>query len=67
MQQIRLLTAHYVDDSHDIARQCVALVFCDGCADDLYTRQFEDRLRLPAEVAAEKDDVGTTVDVPIVR
>ena len=55
------------DDLHVIARQCVALVFCVGCADDLYTRQFEDRKRLPADVAAEKVDVDTTVDVPIVR
>ena len=45
----------------------MAVVFCDGCADDLYTRQFEDRLREPADVAAEKVDVGTTVDEPIVR
>ena len=45
----------------------MALVFCVGCADDLYTRQFEDKSSLPADVAAEKIDVGTTVDVPIVR
>ena len=45
----------------------MALVFCDGCADDLYTRQFDDRSRIPADVASEKVDVGTTVDVPIVR
>ena len=45
----------------------MALVFCDGCADDRYTRQFEDRSREPAEVATEKVDVGTTVDEPIVR
>ena len=45
----------------------MALVFCDGCADDLYTRQFDDRSRSPADVVAEKVDVGTTVDVPIVR
>ena len=55
------------DDSHVVPRQCVASVFCDGCADDLYTRQFDDRSRIPADVAAEKVDVGTTVDVPIVR
>ena len=55
------------DDSHVIARQCVAVVFCFGCANDLYTRQFDDRSRLPAEVAAEKVNVGTLVEVPIVR
>jgi hypothetical protein len=45
----------------------VALVFCDGCADDLYTRQLEDRSRKPPEVVAENVDSGTTVDEPIVR
>ena len=55
------------DDLHDTARQCVASVFCDGCADDLYTREFEDRTRRPAEVVAEKVDMGTTVEVLIVR
>ena len=45
----------------------MALVFCDEFANDLYTRQFEDRSRVPADVAAEKVDVGTAVDVPIVR
>ena len=45
----------------------MALVFCDRYADDLYTRQFEDRSRVPADVAVEKVDVGTTVDEPIVR
>ena len=55
------------NDLHVIARQCVALVLCVGCSDDLYARQFEDRKRLPADVAAEKVDVGTTVDEPIVR
>ena len=63
----RLHYRQLTDDLHDIARQCVALVFCDGYADDLYTRQFDDRSRPPADVAAEKVDVGTTVDVPIVR
>ena len=55
------------DDSHVVPRQCVAFVFCDGCTIDLYARQLEDRLRLPADVAAEKVDMGTLVDVPIVR
>ena len=54
-------------NTDDLHRQCVALVFRDGCADDLYTRQFEDRYKLPADVAAEKVDVGNAVDVPIVR
>ena len=55
------------NDLHVIARQCVALVLCVGCSDDLYARQFEDRKRLPADVAAEKVDVDTAVDEPIVR
>ena len=42
----------------------MALVFSDGCADDLYTRQLSYRAGI---VAAEKVDVGNTVDVPIVR
>jgi hypothetical protein len=45
----------------------VAVVFCDECADDLYTRQLEDRSRRPAEVVAEKVDDGTSVNMPIVR
>ena len=70
----RLWTTHmmnYIIDhrplTDDLHRQCVALVFRDGCADDLYTRQFEDKSRYSDEVAAEKVDVGTAVDVPIVR
>jgi hypothetical protein len=60
---------HFIDhfDLHLGARQCVTVVFCDGCADDRYTRQFEDRSRVPADVSAEKVDVGTLADAPIVR
>jgi hypothetical protein len=56
-----------IADLHGIAGQCVAVVSCDGYADDLYARQLKVRSRLPAEVAAEKVDEGTIINVPIVR
>jgi hypothetical protein len=61
--QLLILT----DFLHLIAGQCVALVFCVGYADDLYTRQLEVRSRRPADVVAEKVAECTVVDVPIVR
>lgn len=45
----------------------MALVFCDGRPDDLYTRHFEDRSRVLADVVAEKVVVGITVDEPVVK